>query len=55
MIMPRYDFKCNVCQEIKEVTEPIPPACTTCGEQMVRVWSAPGIQFKGSGFYSTDK
>lgn len=52
-LMPLYDFKCNVCKEVKETNENIPPACTTCGEIMVRVYSAPAIQFKGTGFYKT--
>ena len=30
------------------------PACNYCGIQMTRVWSAPSIQFKGTGFYKTD-
>jgi putative FmdB family regulatory protein len=52
-IMPLYDFKCDCCTEVIEINEPIPPACGTCGNLMVRIWSAPAIQFKGSGFYST--
>lgn len=51
--MPRYDFKCETCTEIIEVTENIPPMCTTCNNTMVRVWSAPAVKFNGTGFYST--
>ena len=52
--MPRYDFKCETCLSIIEVTENIPPMCTTCHGTMVRVWSAPAVKFNGSGFYTTD-
>ena len=33
-----------------------PFVCPECGEEQVRkVYSAPPIEFKGSGFYRTDK
>ena len=51
--MPLYDFKCEYCTEVIEINEPIAPACGTCGNLMKRIWSAPAVQFKGSGFYST--
>ena len=51
--MPLYDFKCETCNDVIEINEPIPPACETCGMTMMRIWSAPAVQFKGSGFYST--
>lgn len=51
--MPLYDFKCECCLEVTEINEPVPPACSTCGNAMKRIWSAPAVQFKGSGFYST--
>ncbi len=52
-LMPLYDFKCEYCTEVIEINEPIAPACGTCGNLMKRIWSAPAVQFKGSGFYST--
>jgi putative FmdB family regulatory protein len=52
-LMPLYDFKCECCLEVTEINEPVPPACNTCGNTMMRIWSAPAVQFKGSGFYST--
>ena len=52
-LMPLYDFKCEYCLEVTEINEPVPPACSTCGNAMKRIWSAPAVQFKGSGFYST--
>lgn len=51
--MPLFDFKCVCCTEVIEINENIPPACTTCGETMQRVWSAPAVKFNGTGFYST--
>jgi putative FmdB family regulatory protein len=51
--MPLFDFKCNCCSDVIEVSENIPPACKTCGETMQRIWSAPAIKFNGTGFYST--
>jgi putative FmdB family regulatory protein len=56
--MPTYDYACIECDETLEVVrgyhdrESIPP-CPKCGYGMARVYNAPGIQFKGSGFYST--
>ena len=49
--MPRFDFKCNTCTTVIEIDENIPPACETCGEIMVRVWSAPAFK-PGPGMYS---
>lgn len=51
--MPRYDFKCMQCTEIIETEENIPPACSTCGGTMQRLWTAPAVKFNGTGFYST--
>jgi putative FmdB family regulatory protein len=51
--MPLFDFKCEYCNEVIEINEPDSPPCGTCGNTMLRIWSAPAIQFKGSGFYST--
>jgi putative FmdB family regulatory protein len=51
--MPLYDFKCQCCNEVIEIDEPVPPPCSTCGNTMLRIWSAPAVHFKGSGFYST--
>jgi putative FmdB family regulatory protein len=51
--MPAYDFRCEYCKEVIETNQPDSPSCGTCGNAMVRIWSAPAIQFKGTGFYST--
>ena len=57
--MPIYQYKCEKCtcefeqrksfsEESNHVT------CPECGKRAHRVFSAPGIIFKGSGFYVTD-
>lgn len=56
--MPTYEYTCIECDESQEVTRgfndtEIVPSCTG-GHRMIRSYSAPGIQFKGSGFYKTD-
>lgn len=55
--MPKYDYKCNVCLNYTEferrVEETKEPFC--CNQVMTRQWSSFGVQFKGNGFYSTDK
>ena len=57
--MPNYEYACVTCDKSTEVSrgfndkEVVPP-CPVCGYAMTRVYNAPGIQFKGSGFYKTD-
>jgi len=58
--MPKYDYKCVICDYIKEIPKPVTQAntvelCEKCGAAMVKQYGVFGIQFKGSGFYSTDK
>lgn len=31
------------------------PKCITCDKPMKRMFGSPGVSFKGSGFYTTDK
>lgn len=56
--MPRYDYKCRVCDlfiELKvSVNERDSVKCPHCDNELTRQLSIPAIQFKGSGFYSTD-
>jgi putative FmdB family regulatory protein len=54
--MPTYEYRCDNDNSFIETREryEIGPACPLCDMNMKRVWSAPGIQFKGSGFYKTD-
>lgn len=56
----RYQYKCNQCNSELEVErsmqdEERAPICMDCHATMSRVWSAPAIEFKGKGWYSTDK
>ena len=53
-----YEYKCKVCSAVITIERPVygvedTPVC--CNEITNRVWSAPSITFKGSGFYTTDK
>lgn len=53
---PVYDFKCNSCGTEVELTasmgdDSVLPACS-CGATMSRVYSAPGVIFKGNGWGS---
>jgi putative FmdB family regulatory protein len=56
--MPLYEYQCSKCghrfEKIQSFSaEPI-KECPVCGGATERLISAPAIQFKGSGFYSTD-
>jgi len=61
VLMPNYDFKCNDCGNIREQFiyhkdyEKYVVRCPTlnCNKVMERVYTVPGIKFKGPGFYST--
>jgi len=52
--MPRYDYSCIECDQTTEIehgmndTPTVP--CPQCGYAMTKVYSAPGIHFKGSGW-----
>lgn len=57
--MPKYDYMCEQCDSVVEVTKSFSDSpeqdCSTCGSAMKKLISVPGgIQFNGSGFYSTD-
>lgn len=57
--MPTYEYKCEFCERVTESQRPIDDRdafteCRECGNQMHRVVSQVGVQFKGSGFYKTD-
>ena len=54
-----YTFKCE-CGYLTAIERSIhseveEPMCPNCTNSMYRIWQAPAITFKGSGFYSTDK
>ncbi|MBW8012646.1 MAG: hypothetical protein FVQ83_15630 [Chloroflexi bacterium] len=57
--MPSYNFKCNVCGQVFEKHLPVHNnqkivACPNGHKHVERVYSAPAIVFKGSGFYLND-
>jgi putative FmdB family regulatory protein len=56
--MPLYEYLCSSCNQRIEVIQSINDAprtqCPKCGGDMKKLFSAPAIQFKGSGFYKTD-
>ena len=58
--MPTYHYRCKNCNydftEQQSFTDDPITVCPECGEEQVRkVYSAVPIEFKGSGFYRTDK
>jgi putative FmdB family regulatory protein len=55
--MPTYNYVCEVCKSTASVTvsiteEPSTPKCLACSVDMSRIFSAPGLSFKGSGWGS---
>lgn len=59
--MPTFDFACHDCNhQFEHLVLPAPKpqaqiACPSCESQKVqKLISAPNVQFKGSGYYSTD-
>lgn len=57
--MPIYVYYCALCgeHEVKQkITEKPLSNCPECGSmEFKKVFTAAGVHFKGSGFYSTDK
>lgn len=54
----KYDYKCPQCDSKLTIERSIheeakDPGCFDCHVPMARVYDAPGITFKGRGFYST--
>jgi putative FmdB family regulatory protein len=52
--MPTYDYKCRVCDNVIIVQHSINDSptvvCGECQSKRVKVFSAPGIEFKGTGW-----
>ena len=59
--MPIYDYVCSACHRLTEVVHGIeaegPRFCPECGAEgtMTKVFSAPSIHFKGSGWAKKDR
>ena len=56
--MPLFEYQCVQCAErveiIQRLSDPPYSHCPKCGGEMKKLFSAPAIQFKGSGWYKTD-
>ena len=56
--MPTYEYACRACGARVEVVQRITAEplriCDSCGGELRRVLFAPGVIYKGSGFYTTD-
>ena len=57
--MPTYQYRCRECDEELEVVQSFTDdpltKCPNCKKKALRkVFAAPGIAFKGSGFYKND-
>jgi putative FmdB family regulatory protein len=56
--MPTYEYVCKACGHLFEIVrsmndEPL-TVCPECGGELRKVFGAPAISFRGSGFYATD-
>jgi len=56
--MPLYEYVCQSCGKKTEVIQRVGERplkiCPHCAGKLKKAFSAPAIQFKGSGFYVTD-
>jgi putative FmdB family regulatory protein len=56
--VPLYEYQCTKChrrtEKIEKVDGPHLKKCPHCGAKVEALFSAPAIQFKGSGWYVTD-
>jgi len=55
--VPLYEYECARCgrfEVIRKFSDPPLDACPTCGGEIQKMFSAPAIQFKGTGWYITD-
>jgi putative FmdB family regulatory protein len=50
--MPTYEYECKNCSYKKEyqIRFEVGPDCEKCFRTMTRIWTAPGIHFKGTGW-----
>ncbi len=56
--MPLYEYECTECGHRTELLQrhgdPPPERCPQCGGVVRKLFSAPAVQFKGTGWYVTD-
>jgi putative FmdB family regulatory protein len=56
--MPTYEYACRACGHrfdiVQKMSDDPLVICPECGGELRKVFTAPAISFKGSGFYATD-
>lgn len=56
--MPIYEYECQTCRKVHEVTQKFSDAplsaCPECGAPVRKLMSLGGFALKGTGYYSTD-
>jgi putative FmdB family regulatory protein len=55
--MPTYEYRCtdgHTFEVFQRMSEDPVTKCEVCGKPVERVFHAPAVHFKGSGFYTTD-
>ena len=56
--MPTYEYACKACghrlDAVQTFTDDALTVCPECGGDLRKIFGAPGIVLKGSGFYKTD-
>jgi putative FmdB family regulatory protein len=56
--MPTYEYTCRDCGHtfdiVQKMSDDALTICPRCGGRLRKVFAAPAIAFKGSGFYATD-
>jgi putative FmdB family regulatory protein len=56
--MPTYEYTCRDCGHtfdiVQSMLDEALTMCPECGGSLRKVFAAPAISFKGSGFYATD-
>jgi putative FmdB family regulatory protein len=55
--MPVYEYRCekgHTFEVMQRMADDPLAECQVCGAPVQRVYHAPAVHFKGSGFYSTD-
>ena len=57
--MPTYEYLCRDCghsfDAVQSMSDQPLAICPVCGGALRKVFAAPAISFKGSGFYATDQ
>jgi len=57
-VLPLYPYRCTQCghsfEKIQSFSDEIETVCPKCGGKLERPLTAPGLQFKGAGWYVND-